>query len=162
MQGRDGYSPSVLHLHDIERSIVKEDIKKYLAEVLGLLSPPLHAEQLEELANRAGNLFIYAATAARYIRPDNIRVDSHARLQTMLKTKTELAPGVARISTKRHKELDILYTSILAAAFNPELEEEERRILEIVLRTAISVKEPMTPDTLASFLNLTKKKVEIA
>jgi hypothetical protein len=55
-----------------------------------------------------------------------------------------------------------LYTSILAAAFNPELEQEERRVLETVLRTAVSVKEPMTPETLASLLNLAKEKVEIA
>jgi nucleoside-triphosphatase THEP1 len=161
MLARDG-SPSVLYLHEIERSIVKEDIKKYLTEVLSSVSPPLSIDKLEQLANRAGNLFIYAATAARYICPDNIRVDSHARLQTTLTTKTELASGDARVSTKQYKELDELYTSILAAAFDPELEEEERRVLEIVLRTAISVMEPMTPETLASVLNLDKEKVEIA
>jgi hypothetical protein len=80
----------------------------------------------------------------------------------MLRTKTELAPGGARVSTKQYKELDELYTSILAAAFDPELEEEEMRVLEIVLWTAVSVKEPMTPETLASFLNLDKENVEIA
>jgi hypothetical protein len=80
----------------------------------------------------------------------------------MLKSNTELAAGDARASTKQYKELDGLYTSILDAAFNPELEEEETRVLEIVLRTAVSVKEPMTPETLASILNLTKEKVEIA
>jgi hypothetical protein len=162
MLARDGCSPSVLYLHDIERSIVKEDIKKYLTEVLGSVSPPLSIDELEQLANRAGNLFIYAATAARYIRPDNVRVDSHTRLQTMLKAKTERAPGDGRIPTKQYEELDGLYTSILAAAFNPKLEEEEKKFLEIVLRTAVSVKEPMTPETLASFLNLKKEKVEVA
>jgi hypothetical protein len=155
MLAHGGCSPSVLHLHDIEQSIVKEDIKKYLTEVLSSISPPLPIDEVEQLAIRAGKLFIYAATAARYILPDNIRVDSHARLQTMLKAKTEL-------STKQYEELDRLYTSILDAAFNPDLEEEERRVLEIVLRTAVSVKEPMTPETLASFLKLTKKEVEIA
>jgi hypothetical protein len=161
MMGRDGYSPSVLYLHNIERSIVKGDIKKYLTEVLGSVYPPLSIDQLERLANRAGNLFIYAATAARYIHPDNIRVDSQSRLRTMLKTKA-VAPGDGRVSSKQYKELDGLYTSILAAAFNPELEEEERKVLEVVLWTAVSVKEPMAPETLASFLNLTKEKVDIA
>jgi hypothetical protein len=81
----------------------------------------------------------------------------------MLKTnKAALAPGDGRASTKQYEELDGLYTSILAAAFNPNLEEEERRALEIVLRTAVSVKEPMTPETLASFLNLSKENVEMA
>jgi hypothetical protein len=155
MLARDGYSPSVLYLHDIERSIVKEDIKKYLTELLSSVSPPPSIDELEQLTNRAGNLFIYAATAARYIRPDNIRVDSHARLQTMLKTKTDLAPGDGLVSSKQYDELDRLYTSILASALKDE-------ILEVVLRTVVSVKEPMAPETLASFLNTTKEKVENA
>jgi hypothetical protein len=80
----------------------------------------------------------------------------------MLQIKTQLAPGDARASTKQYEELDGLYTNIIAAAFSPKLEEEERRVLEIVLRTAISVMEPMTTETLALFLNLTKREVEIA
>jgi hypothetical protein len=157
MLARDGYSPSVLYLHDIEESIVKEDIKKYLTDALSPVSPPPSIDELEQLANRAGKLFIYAATVARYIRPDNIRgVNSHTRLQRMLKTKSD------SVSTQQYEELDGLYTSILDAALDPKLEAEERRVLEMVLRTAVSVMEPMAPETLASFLNLTKDEVEIA
>jgi hypothetical protein len=147
----------VLYLHDIEQSIVKEDIKKYLTEALSPVSPPPSIDELEQLANRAGKLLIYAATAARYIRPDNIRgVNPHTRLQRMLKTKPE------SVSAQQYEELDRLYTSILDGALDPKLEVEERRVLEIVLRTAVCVKEPMAPKTLASFLNLTKDEVEIA
>jgi hypothetical protein len=160
MLALDGYSPSVLHLHDIEQSIVEADIKKYLTDALGSMSPPPSPNDIEQLAKRAGKLFIYAATAARYIHPDDMRVDSCTRLKTML--KTELAPGDTRASTKRYEELDGLYRSILAAAFNPKLEDEERVVMEHVLRTVICAREPMNVEMLASLLNLTKEKVEIA
>jgi len=160
MLSQGGYTPSILRLHEIERSIVEEDIKKYLTDVLGCMSPPLSVDEIGRLAKRAGNLFIYAATAARYIHPDNMRVDSRTRLQTML--KTDSAPGDARVSTKQYDELDGLYTSILSAAFDPKLEDEERVVMEIVLRTVVCVKEPMTAEMLASLLNLTQESVEIA
>jgi len=124
------------------------------------MSPPPFPDEIGRLAKRAGNLFIYAATAARYIHPDNMRVDSRTRLQTMLKTNS--APGDARMSTKQYEELDVLYTSILSAAFNPKLEYEERVVMELVLKTVICLKEPITAEALASLLNLTKEKVEIA
>jgi len=160
MLARGGCTASILRLHEIKWSIVEEDIRKYLTDVLGSMSPPPSFDEIGRLAKRAGNLFIYAATAARYIHPDDMRVDSYARLHTML--KMELTPGDPCVSTKQYEELDGLYTSILSAAFNPKLEDEERVIMELVLRTVICVKEPMTAETLASLLNLTKEKVEIA
>ncbi|KAJ7830558.1 hypothetical protein B0H14DRAFT_3464699 [Mycena olivaceomarginata] len=58
-----GYSPSVLHLHDIEESIVEADIKKYLTEALGSMSPTSSPNDVERLAKHAGKLFIYFPTA---------------------------------------------------------------------------------------------------
>ena len=161
MLARDGYSPFVFHLHDIEQSFVEEDIKRYLTNVLGSMPQPPSSNEIERLAKRAGKLFIYAATAARYINPDDIpAANSRARLLTVLGMPP--APSRTSASTKQYKGLDALYTSILSAAFNDELEAEETTCMELVLRTVICTKEPMTAETMASLLGLTKGEVEIA
>jgi hypothetical protein len=151
---------SILHLHDIEQSVVEEDIKKYLKDELCAMSPPLSPDEIASLAKLAGKLFIYATTAARYIHPKTMRVDSRTRLRAFL--KTELVSGDMLVSTKQYQKLDGLYATILAAAFNLELEAKELEAMELVLRMAVCAREPMTTDTLGSFLNLTKENVEIA
>ena len=78
------YSSSVLRLHDIEQSVVEADIEKYLTDSLYSMSPPPPSDQVKQLAKRAGRLFIYAATAVRYILPNGPIVNSTARLQTVL------------------------------------------------------------------------------
>ncbi|KAF8965910.1 hypothetical protein BDZ97DRAFT_739842 [Flammula alnicola] len=150
-----GYSRSVLHLHDVEESIVEADIKKYLTEALGSMSPPPSPDEVERLAKLAGKLFIYAATAVRYIRPGDLRVNSSARLRTVL--------GMVSGSTKQHDELSRLYTSILSAAIDPErLEEQEKSDILLTLWTVVCAKEPMTVRTLASLLNLTEEQVRFS
>jgi len=145
-----GYSHSVLYLHDIEESIVEADIEKYLTEALGSMSPRPSPNEVERLAKRAGKLFIYAATAVRYIH--HSRGNSSARLQTVL--------GMASGLTKQHEELNGLYTSILSAAIDPDLEEQEINDIWLTLKTVVCAKEPMTVQTLVSLLNLTEQQVQ--
>jgi len=150
-----GCSRSVLHLHDIEEWIVEGDIKKYLTEALGVMSPPPSPKDIEWLAKRAGKLFIYAATTVRYIYPGGRVVNSNDRLRTVL--------GMDSGSTKQHKDLNKLYTSILSAAVDPEhLEEQEMNDILLTLRTVVCAKEPMTVETLASLLNLTEERVRLS
>jgi len=147
-----GYSRSVLYLHDIEEWIVEEDIKKYLSEALGPMSPPPSPNDVERLAKRAGKLFIYAATAVRYIYPGDPGVNSNARLRTVLRMDSR--------STKQHDELNELYTNILSAAVDPKrLEEQEMNDIRLTLKTVVCAKEPMTVQALASLLSLTEEQV---
>ncbi|KAF8746787.1 WD40 repeat-like protein, partial [Rhizoctonia solani] len=108
-------------LHDIEQSIVEEDIKKYLTEELKSMSPPPSPEQILMLAKRAGALFIYAATVARYIHPKVIPVDSSARLEAILNV-----PRATQDTTHKYKDLDRLYTTVLEAAFTRTWEKMKR------------------------------------
>jgi nucleoside-triphosphatase THEP1 len=150
-----GYSRSVLHLHDIEEWIVEGDIKMYLTEALGPMSPPPSSNDVECLAKRAGKLFIYAATAVRYIHPGDPGVNSNARLRTMLRMDSR--------STKQHDELNELYTNILSAAVDPNhLEEKEMNDIWLTLRTVVCAKEPMSVETLASLLSLTEEDVRFS
>ncbi|KAB5589314.1 Vegetative incompatibility protein HET-E-1 [Ceratobasidium theobromae] len=133
-------SKSILHLHDVERSLVQEDIELYLQEELEFMSPP--ASDVKELARLADNLFIYAATAVRYIRPGRARVDPRERMATMLAIDSK--------SRKKFAHIDVLYTTILSAALgNEELEPRERGRMEHVLYTSVCAREPIPIETLA-------------
>jgi hypothetical protein len=62
----------LFYLHDIEKNVVKNDIQKYLETSLARIKHDDSEEwpassELSSLVARSGTLFIYAATAARYI-----------------------------------------------------------------------------------------------
>jgi hypothetical protein len=154
MIAREQASRSIMHLHDIEQSIVEGDIRKYLTEALSTMSPPPSPEQIEALSKRARNLFIYAATLVGYIHPANFHVDSNARLETILRIiKT---PGAE--AGNKYADLDRLYTTVLDAAFNEGLELEEKDCMRRVLWSIICAREPMTTAILTSLTNLTERQ----
>ncbi|CUA76344.1 Vegetative incompatibility protein HET-E-1 [Podospora anserina] [Rhizoctonia solani] len=141
-------SRSILYLHEIEQSLVQADIELYLKEELASIAPA--DEDLAELAEHAGNLFIYAATAVRYIRPVGKAVNSKARLRSILAVGTESDTTLSAI--------DALYIAILTTAINDEeLTQRERTQIRSVLRTAICACEPILIQTLASLSGLDDK-----
>ncbi|KAG8714943.1 hypothetical protein FRC08_011224 [Ceratobasidium sp. 394] len=156
---QDSYTRSVMHLHDIEESLVQTDIETYLNEELGDI--PESSEKVKVLASRAKNLFIYAATAVRYIKPHGLSIDHHERLDTVLEVHSD--PGSSR-GSKKHEEIDALYNTILTAALaDPRLEPNEAEIIRDVLSTVICAREPMNAEALAGLLKLpNKRKVELS
>ncbi|KAG9078766.1 hypothetical protein FRC06_008185, partial [Ceratobasidium sp. 370] len=152
---QDSYTREVMHLHNIEESLVQTDIETYLDEELGDI--PESSEKIKTLASRAKNLFIYAATAVRYIKPHGLSVDPHERLDTMLEVHSDPR-------SKKHEEIDALYSAILAAALaNPRLEPREAETIRTILNTVICVREPMNAEALARLLRLpNKRKVELS
>ncbi|KAB5589051.1 Vegetative incompatibility protein HET-E-1 [Ceratobasidium theobromae] len=159
MTSPEGIPPTLMHLHDVEQDLVERDIQKYLTEVLSPMRPPPKKRQIERLARNSGRLFIYAATVARYIYPDDIPVDSATRLKTMLMTNVERPKGG---SGKQYEELDQLYNTVLSLAFDKRLEESELANMRRVLWTAVCAREPMTVKTMSSVLNLTYDQVSLA
>lgn len=146
-------SRSILHLHDIEQSLVQEDIELYLQEELLFMSPS--TTDMKRLAILANNLFIYAATAVRYIRPGKARVDHHERLATMLAVDSK--------SQKKFAQIDILYAIILRAALDDdEIEPKERERMELVLWTAVCAQEPIPIETLAALVGLNENHTRMA
>jgi nucleoside-triphosphatase THEP1 len=148
-------SRSILHLHDIERSLVQADIRTYLTEALASIQPaPTHVERL---ATRAGCLFIFAATVVRYILPDDECVDHEERLATMLDASSST-------SGRDYEEIDKLYSMILSKALDQgKLKESEARMRQLVLWTVVCAREPMTIGGLAELLGVEgEQKVELA
>ncbi|KDN36339.1 hypothetical protein RSAG8_10906, partial [Rhizoctonia solani AG-8 WAC10335] len=107
---QNAHLQDIMHLHEIEQSIVRADIERYLKAELSPLAP--QEAQILQLSNLAGNLFIYAATAVRYIQPDDVFVDSEDRLGNILSTQLKFSRKLA--------DIDNLYSAILTAALKNE------------------------------------------
>ncbi|KDN39301.1 hypothetical protein RSAG8_08936, partial [Rhizoctonia solani AG-8 WAC10335] len=158
MMSQGGASRSIVYLHDIEESIVEEDIKKYLTEALDSMVPPPPLKHIELLAKRSRNLFIYAATVVRYICPEDVHVDSNARLRSMLETIGD----PKAIAENKYEDLDRLYTTVLKVVFNKRLDGSEKQRMQNVLWTVVCAREPMTVATIALLASLDEGQVWVA
>jgi hypothetical protein len=136
---------TVLHLHEIEKSMVQADIELYLQEELRFMSPT--TDEIRQLVARSGNLFIYAATLVRYIRPVKRSIDPRRRLRSVLEMTSEY--------TSRHAEIDTLYAAVLTSALDEEdLDAIEAQDLRDVLHTVLCVQEPVGIETLAALTGI--------
>lgn len=146
-------SRSVLHLHEIERSLVQADIELYLHEELAFMSPTI--DEVKRLAELSDNLFIYAATAVRYIRPGKAAADPRERLATMLSVDSR--------SKQKHSAIDTLYSAILSVTLNDEeLEPKETERVKLVLWTAVCAQEPVGIETLGELAGLASENQVLA
>ncbi|CAE7102452.1 unnamed protein product [Rhizoctonia solani] len=135
-------SRQVIHLHEIEKSLVQADIELYLTQELDFITP--RSTDIEQLVQRSGALFIYAATLARYIRTGKRLADPRKRLRSVLSMTPE--------ATKTHTHIDALYTAVLRSALSEdEMEPDEVEDILAVLRTVISAQEPINAETIAVF-----------
>ncbi|KAG8781199.1 hypothetical protein FRC12_022131 [Ceratobasidium sp. 428] len=137
-------SHSLLHLHNIENSLVQADIQTYLQTKLGPL--PASAAQISKLTAQSGKLFIHAATVVRYVRLGNSAIDHQKRLDVIL----GMSP---KSSGKQYKPLDVLYTTVLSSVLEDEdLESWDRENIEQLLYTVICAREPLSVESLTCLL----------
>ncbi|CAE6503943.1 unnamed protein product [Rhizoctonia solani] len=140
-----------LVLHELDTGDVQVDIETYVREELKPMNPPPAESQIAALVAKAGILFIYAATAVRYVGYDNFRHNPDARLRTLL----DAQDGQKTQSRKKNQEIDGLYTTVLDAALNDDgLEDEERSDIEQVLRTVMCAYDPLTVASLSELLQI--------
>ncbi|KAG8787096.1 hypothetical protein FRC12_015921 [Ceratobasidium sp. 428] len=139
-------SHSLLHLHDIERSLVQADIETYLTSQLEPIHPLV--TQIQQLVEQSGTLFIFAATVVRYIGLDDPYLNHRRRFDAML----GLLPNT---SSKAYTPLDTLYSAILSTSLGTDrLEDWEKADIELVLHTVVCAKEPLSVETLTLLLQL--------
>ena len=152
------HPPKTVSLHDVERAIVQGDIRTYLQSSLSeivrgseqaLFWPP--PDELEILLERSDRLFIYAATAVRYIGAPE--VDFRERLKHI----TRLTP--ARMQTG---VIDSLYNDIMRQAFHWELEPEEVSRRHETLSAIVLVLVPLPVDTIACLMGMDTLQVQVA
>ncbi|CCO28509.1 Vegetative incompatibility protein HET-E-1 OS=Podospora anserina GN=HET-E1 PE=4 SV=1 [Rhizoctonia solani AG-1 IB] len=142
----------VLHLHNVETSLVKEDIRRYLEVELGPIN--VKTEEIDHLTAQAGCLFIFAATVVRYIEPSDPAADHKKRLVAMLGAQ-------AVVENNAYEQLDEIYSAILSQALlNIKGNEGDTR--RLVLEVVIMAREPMTVSTLAELTGLEDEEVQRA
>ncbi|KAG8748801.1 hypothetical protein FRC11_011869, partial [Ceratobasidium sp. 423] len=137
---------SRLVLHELEKGEVQADIEKYLRAELARMEPS--EEDIAALVSRAGILFIYAATAVRYIGYGDFHHNPRGRLRTIL-------DGSQAKGTTANREIDQLYTTILEASLGDNgLDKIERDDMRQVLFTVICAREPLTVSGLSTLLHI--------
>jgi Mrp family chromosome partitioning ATPase len=138
-----------LALHrDIEQSIVREDIGRYLRHEFDKLAherfvpPPFPLEtDLQTLVDRAGNLFIYVRTIVMYVSSDV--EDPINQLADVLRADADRA-------SEQFADLDVLYTQILSKALDGVgRSAAAQRQLRDVLASLVLVQESLPASALA-------------
>ena len=152
------YMPTIMSLHAIESAVVQEDIKLYLRSSLSVIVtknrlriawPPL--DEFDILLKRSDRLFIYAATAIRYIGAPN--ADFRERLAHI----TRLTP--ARMQTG---VIDSLYNEIMRQAFCSPLEPEDVSRRHKILSTVVFLVVPLSMDAIACLLSMDNLQAQFA
>ena len=125
-------SEAVCRLQDVPIEEARTDIRIYLKDKL----EKLHGTQeLSELERRADGLFIYAATAVKYLTPDGITPDEQTEMLKNLLSKSYEPASVGDATFL----IDGLYRQIMYDTFSPfkgKILIRRLRILYTILCTA--------------------------
>ena len=156
-EGTSRYSKFILH--EIEKDIVSADIAIYAREELAIIAsgrmpisgwPP--EDCLNILVRLSGTLFIYAATACKYIGGGGSIVE---RLEDVT---TDVSPNSPNNETSA---LDDLYGHILSVAFE-RANAREKDEMKKVLRAVISIRSPLSINSLSNLLKIKAENVSEA
>ncbi|KAJ7091072.1 WD40-repeat-containing domain protein [Mycena epipterygia] len=137
--GKSLSAETVYRLEEVPTTTVQKDINIYLCASLPRLDP----NQLRRLADQASGLFIYAATAVRFIIPQH--ASRHPPPHSVQKDRFEVLlnswPGELHCSAEGLL-VDHLYEDILTRYILP-MAEVDRRIALAVLHTVLCTEEPI-------------------
>lgn len=134
-----------LVLHNVPREIIDRDIDIYLWQELKYVE--VSEQDIKRLIEKACGLFIWAATACRFVKSGK-RVAS-TRLSIVLKGGT---------STRNpEKELDDIYSRIISDSISGEYNEDEKEELFAYFRSVVgaivTLFNPLSAEGLAKLLN---------
>ncbi|KAG7284866.1 hypothetical protein NEMBOFW57_009481 [Staphylotrichum longicolle] len=147
-------------LHDIEQSIVDQDLAVYyeyqlgqMVRTSGLDAAVLRDGVIEKLAKKSCRLFIHAATACRFVREGGPLAGE--RLAHLISAE--------RLPARTGTELDRMYTTVLEYSLNAQFDmEETARVQELFGRIVGSLAvlfDALSPDSLAMMLAEPKGKI---
>ena len=157
---RDGFSGLLrnehqdLVLHDISEFVVDRDISLFLKHSLAKIS--LENQIIEQLVRMAAGLFIWAATACRFICEGKKRRVIKSRLATILQSSGSV--------TEPEKHLNDIYIAVLKqsipAKFSDEEKEELCSMLRHILGSTVVLLSPLSIRSLSRLLDVPKGDVE--
>jgi len=160
---------SVVHIHDIEKSLVQEDIRLYVIDELDKIAireskrgrspgpgwPP--STEVDVIVENANRLFIYAATVIRYVGQSG---DPCTRLSEFV-PNSSVREGISHGSGLTTKLIDALYITILERALE-ESSEGERDLVRMVLKLIVCAQTPLTLAGIADLLETSTRHIRIA
>jgi hypothetical protein len=151
-----------LALHEMELGVVQTDIKRYLTAHLDIIrkSYDLSASwpstsDIQALTTKSCGLFIFAATAVRFIRDRNYS-DPQNQLTKLLQRTTPILE-----SSSPYIYLDLLYSQVLANAF-PNISPGLAGRLKIILGTIIFLQDALSPRDLERLLNVNEDQTNLS
>jgi len=147
-------------LHDIEQSIVDQDLSVYYKHELTQIAQTSHLEPsllsdvtIQKLVQKSCGLFIYAATACRFIREEPQLTAE--RLSNL--TATERMPA------RPEKELDLIYTTILEYSLNIRLDPNEmatiQELFHRIVGSIVVLFDALSPASLGMILAESEGKI---
>ncbi|PGH05022.1 hypothetical protein AJ79_06909 [Helicocarpus griseus UAMH5409] len=149
-----------LILHNIMPSIVDNDIAIYLKHTLenirqehGLAADWPGERAIRHLVEKAGGLFIWAATACRFINKGK----SFATKRLSLILEGEIS------ATEPEKQLNTVYLKVLqdsAGDYDEQEKEEWHRLLTAILGAIVVVYSPLSDSALARLLHVSRYDVK--
>ncbi|CAN9137931.1 unnamed protein product [Alternaria sp. RS040] len=149
-------------LHHIASSVVDADIELFLKHNLAITGREQRlpadwpgSEIIAKMVQRASGLFIWAATAHKFIRLGGRRFAAR-RLKSIIKDDSD--PQV-----EPEKHLDTIYTTILGNSIRPEYttaeKEEHCEMLRHILGSLVVIKSPLTVRSLGGLLDMTEEDI---
>jgi hypothetical protein len=149
-------------LHSILPSIVDNDIGLFLQHYLRIIADernlgddwPGH-QIIEQLVRQACGLFIWAATAWRFVRDG--KQYTTKRLETILRKHGSTA-------TAPEEQLDEIYNTVLKASIVGNYTDEERKeqicMLRYILGSVVGLLSPLSVDPLSKLLHIRRTDIE--
>ncbi|TGZ76394.1 hypothetical protein EX30DRAFT_289413, partial [Ascodesmis nigricans] len=142
-----------LVLQDVPREIIDHDIAVYFREELKDLE--LDSQDLIHLVEKAGGLFIWAATACRFIKGAPLLM--RKRLSLLLRDRN--------VQQNPEEELDKIYTRILSDSIKGTYEQDEYEYVFTLFRrivgTIILLFNPLAMNDLSRLLGISAKEISL-
>jgi hypothetical protein len=139
-------------LHDISKDTVDDDILLFLKQNLAMIRP----EEQAQLVQKAAGLFIWAATACRFIHEGKKRWAIKNRLSTILQSSSSI--------TAPDQHLNEIYITVLRhsipAVFSAEDKEKLCGKLRRVLGSLVVLSSPLSAYSLSSLLHTPREDVD--
>ena len=152
----------VFVLHNVERSLVDNDIRLFLKQSFLDIAHRQHGldgwpktEQLDLLCERAAGLFVYAVATVKFIGHRNN--NPKKQLDRLLRSP-QCSSREGRTEFRASITLDSLYTSILQEAFGRDDPEDDPKIRS-VLGAVVLAANPLSPSTIATLLGFDTEDV---
>jgi hypothetical protein len=151
-------------LHNISPAIVDHDITIFLEHELGLIGQGraldaswLGEHVIQRLVENASGLFIWAATACRFVRKGKRKRFATKRLAMILEVSSTAVSAP-------EKHLNEIYTTVLEHSISPDYTDEEKEesyaMLRHVLGSVVVLLSPLSVHSLSRLLNTPKEDID--